>query len=400
MPNIYDATGRTAGEECSSTYEGRHVTLLESYLTHPTHADGFVDKGDPVCWGNGVGVAFVSAAAATDYVAVDTEGIWFLNVTATNAAGNSAVAIGNEIYINKTTCILSKDSTPGTHQFFGNALSTLATGTTGVVAVKVHNDPQQTLTNLTDIVVSKQGNDSNAGTWDAPLLTVGAALAAATTTRKTIYVCDGTYDEALTWPTTVSGIKLIGLNREWGVVLADTGADDAVITVTPGVQTATFELWLENIYVDHAIAGQDGIALDNTGMTKKLNMYLRDCAGTADSATDRFIVTTQGDTSNAIRIYWNGQNGDVEGSIYLDAGNDGDRFYAENVHFVGGLATAADAVAFDIRLFRCFVLHEGVTGGNAAQTIHAVCCYSQTGATFAALDTNDLAGSHTEDIVA
>jgi hypothetical protein len=399
MPNLYDCTTKSAGDEISSTYEGRHVTMLESYLTHPTHADGFVDKGDPCLWGNCVGVAFTSATAATDYIALDTEGIWALSVVATNAGGNSAVAIGDEIYINKATCILSKDATPGTHQFFGNAQSILATGTTGIVAVKVHNDPQQIVAGLTEIVVAKSGNDSNPGTWDAPLLTIQAALDATTATRNTIYVLDGTYDEDLTWPT-ITGVKLIGLNREWGVVVSDTGAADAVITVAPGVQAATFEMWLENIYIDHAIAGQDGLALDNTAMTKKLNCYIRDCGGAADSATDRFIVTTQGDNNNAIRIYWNGQNGDVEGSVYIDAGNDGIRFYATNVTFAGGIATAADAVALDMRLLRCFVLHEGITGGNAAQTVHAICCYSVTGATYAALDTNDLAGAHTEDIVA
>uniref|UniRef100_A0A6H1Z7U7 DUF1565 domain-containing protein n=1 Tax=viral metagenome TaxID=1070528 RepID=A0A6H1Z7U7_9ZZZZ len=392
-------TGKSAGDEISSTGEGRHLQFVESAITHPTHADGFVDGGDPVVIGNVVGVAFSGAAAATDEIAIDTEGIWALTCSATDAAGNSAIAAGNEIYINKTTCALSKINTPGTHQFFGNALTGLATGTSGLVAVKVHNDPQTIAQALDYFVVSKSGNDSNVGSWCAPLLTIQAALDAVTATRKVVYVLDGTYDEALTWPT-ISGVKLIGLNREWGVVVEDATETAAVITVTPGVQTSTFEMWLENIYINHSNAGQDGLALDNTAMTKKLNCYIRDCGGEANSAADRFIVTTQGDNNNAIRIYWNGQNGDVEGSIYIDAGNDGIRFYATNVTFAGGLATAADAIALDMRLLRCFVLHEGITGGNAAQTVHAICCYSVTGATYAALDTLDLAGSHTQDIVA
>jgi len=46
---IADAIG--PGEEISSTYEGRHVTVLESDLIHPTHADDLVDKADPVVFG-------------------------------------------------------------------------------------------------------------------------------------------------------------------------------------------------------------------------------------------------------------------------------------------------------------------------------------------------------------
>jgi|GEM_PF-2219740 len=399
--DIYVNTGQSAGTECHSTREGDHLTFEESLLTHPDHvADTLVDKGDPVIIGDIVGVALNGAAATTDLIAVDTKAPWWLNVTAEDNAGNSAVVRGDSIYINKTTCILSKDPTPGTHLFFGKALGAVSAGSTAVCAVKpCACVPDEPLIDLLEIIVSKGGNDSNPGTWDAPLLTIGAAIDLVSATRKTIYVMDGEYDEALTWPT-ISGVKLIGMNRQWGVVVKDSGEDDAVITVTPGAQSSTFEMWIENIYIDHGETGQDGIAIDNTAMTKKLNCYLRDVGGAADSASDRFIVTTQGDTDNAIRIYWNGQNGDVEGLIYLDAGNDGDRFYAQSVNFMGGLQTAADAVAFDIRLERCKVLHEGITGGNAAQTIHAICCYSQTGTTWAALDTNDLAGSHTEDIVA
>jgi len=141
MPEIYLATGYEAGDEASSTYEGRHLTLEESYLTHPSHADGFVDKGDPVLCGEIVGVALLSAAAATDLISLDTEGIWFLNATATDEDGNSAIAPGDELFINRTTAILSKDPNKQSHAFFGYALGDVPTGTTAVVAVKVHFDP-------------------------------------------------------------------------------------------------------------------------------------------------------------------------------------------------------------------------------------------------------------------
>ena len=48
MPyGVYEAG--IAGEEVSSTYEGRHLAFTESQITHPSHpADGLVDKGDAV----------------------------------------------------------------------------------------------------------------------------------------------------------------------------------------------------------------------------------------------------------------------------------------------------------------------------------------------------------------
>lgn len=144
MPNAnIDMTNRSAGEEISSTYEGRHLSILESAITHPTHTDGLVDFGDPVLVGDLiVGVAFTSAAAATDYVAIDTEGIWALVVQGVDADGNSAVAIGDQVYINTTTAVLSKNSNKNTHQRFGYALSAVGAGvTTTVTAVKVHFDP-------------------------------------------------------------------------------------------------------------------------------------------------------------------------------------------------------------------------------------------------------------------
>ncbi len=154
-PNIttdgYVVTGMAAGEEISSTYEGRHITLPESMLTHPSHSDGFVDKGDPVVCGAIVGVAFRSAAAATDLIALDTEGIWVLEVSGTDDEGNSAVAVGDELYINLTTCEISKIKNKETHKPFGYALGVVASGESGVCAVKVHWDPINALTAIGDV---------------------------------------------------------------------------------------------------------------------------------------------------------------------------------------------------------------------------------------------------------
>lgn len=139
------ADAKDVGEQISSTYEGRHITVLESDLIHPSHADDLVDKADPVVFGTtglkAVGVAFLSAAAATDLIPIDTEGIWNLDVVAANDAGNVAVAGGDLLYINTTTAVISKISNQATQIPFGYALGIITSGNTEAIAVKVHFDP-------------------------------------------------------------------------------------------------------------------------------------------------------------------------------------------------------------------------------------------------------------------
>lgn len=146
MPNLYHDYYDLEPREISSTYEGRHVTLPAELINSPA-GGGVVVAKDPVTFGNvadgyGVGVAFTSGTG-TDQVAIDTEGIWVLDVVATDDEGASAVRIGDIIYINRTTCVLSKISSDTTNIVFGYALDTIASGTHGI-AVKVHWDPHRT----------------------------------------------------------------------------------------------------------------------------------------------------------------------------------------------------------------------------------------------------------------
>lgn len=157
MPALYLATGKTAGDEVSSTYEGRHITIEENLLIHPYHADGLVDKGDPVLikgtdgLGDIVGVAFDSATAATDLIAIDTEGIWFLNVLGAisdqSADGLAkALTAGDPVYMRiaagtvGTPFMLSGEDDPVHFVPFGYILGDVSASTTAptLVAVKVH----------------------------------------------------------------------------------------------------------------------------------------------------------------------------------------------------------------------------------------------------------------------
>jgi predicted RecA/RadA family phage recombinase len=137
MP-IYNSTGHSTGEQCSSTYEGRHITILGSnLLSVGTVATTGLVKGEAVVFGDeGVGVVFNTVAQAdraTTYVAVDTEGIWWLNVVT-----SATMAPGDTVYIHSTTGVVSDDDTGG--RKLGYVVDDVADGSGSAVLapVKVH----------------------------------------------------------------------------------------------------------------------------------------------------------------------------------------------------------------------------------------------------------------------
>ena len=141
MPsNPYVVGTKSAGDEISSTYEGRHLTFLESELTHPDNtaeeALDYVNKGDPVIVGDViVGVALNDGKSVNDLIAIDTEGIWVLDATAEDIMGGSIV-LGDDLFLDNNVAV---NKVAGTR--FGYALSPLAYPTTGNISVKVHFTP-------------------------------------------------------------------------------------------------------------------------------------------------------------------------------------------------------------------------------------------------------------------
>ena len=125
-----------AGQEISSTNEGRHVNILEGDLVHPAHTNGFVNKGDPVSFGIGwaglgVGIALKTASADTDVIPIDTEGIWRLSVVAVNP-----VVIGQALFITANGIVT--DDPTNAWAVIGYSLQTISEAGTEVIAVKVH----------------------------------------------------------------------------------------------------------------------------------------------------------------------------------------------------------------------------------------------------------------------
>lgn len=136
----------TAGDEISSTYEGRHITLKASELMSSGGSQVAI-KGLPVVFGlsgkYGVGIAFKSTSTASDLVAIDTEGIWNVDVWARNDGGDIAVNGGDPLYIDTTagSNIVSKITNLATQIPFGYALGVVTSSDTKAIAVKVHFDP-------------------------------------------------------------------------------------------------------------------------------------------------------------------------------------------------------------------------------------------------------------------
>ena len=171
------ADAQDPGEEISSGNEGRVIGITESDIVHPSHTDGFVDIGDPVVIGaNIVGVALIDADVDTKVISVDTEGIFNLDVVASNDAGDSAVAGGDLIFINRTTAVLSKIRDASTNIPFGYALGIVASGLTEAIAVKVHFDPAETW--LMDVQKLYFGDGKDASiTWNETFLAVAISAA-------------------------------------------------------------------------------------------------------------------------------------------------------------------------------------------------------------------------------
>jgi len=138
--NPYYNPNRHVGEEISSTFEGRHVLILESNLVHVDNGDGLVDKGQPVSFGlgwagAGVGIALKSAESASEFIPVDTEGIWRCSVTA-----EFPMIVGQIVFITSTGTLVDWPPDPECH-IFGYTLQPIAVPgdpVTETIAVKVH----------------------------------------------------------------------------------------------------------------------------------------------------------------------------------------------------------------------------------------------------------------------
>lgn len=108
-------------------------------VTHPTNPV----SGDPVRYGELVGVATTSKDSATGKTSVTFRGVHLLPVKGIDGTGNSAVAPGDKLYyVDADTPALSKKNTG---RFAGYAVEsagnpgTVASGATATIPVRLSN---------------------------------------------------------------------------------------------------------------------------------------------------------------------------------------------------------------------------------------------------------------------
>jgi len=240
--------------------------------------------------------------------------------------------------------------------------------------------------------VSKSGNNtSGLGSRTMPYLTITKALSEVSADKKLVVVEQGTYKEAVTWPTR-SGVVVVGLGR---VIIDDpSSGGTATLKVAPGDPGGAWTGYCENIILDH---NGTGLHISNTGGTSTLAFKMEDCEFIATGGNS---IQTTNNGSAAINLEVSGEMHDIGGPVTLK----GTLVAADSVIFnqmklTGGLVSVNTDAGIEITFNHCEVKHEGVSGGHSGQKINAVFCTSRTGETIALLDTNDLAGSHTENII-
>lgn len=288
------ADAETAGREVSSTYEGRHLTLLEGGLVHPTHADGFVDKGDPIVSVTGtdpaiVGVSFMSAAAVTDRVAIDTEGIWILDVVGADDSGNVVVAGGDPLFINTTTAVLSKIRDVTTQVPFGYALGIVSSGNTETIAVKVH----WMLNAFTpEARIDFAGIDIAAANTDGGIFKAGGAASRITEDTASMRFMSAYFDNG----------AVAGDSRGLFLQLYLTGAGG-------GGSATRIATTVENVAGASAYGSQTSLDFSNTGTVTGIGVAMRATLHIANQATqDGTMAAVQAE------IYSDGATSDPSGS--------------------------------------------------------------------------------------
>lgn len=248
------------------------------------------------------------------------------------------------------------------------------------------------------IFVSKAGDDTQDGSAIEPVLTITAALALVTATRKTIIVMPGEYEEAasLTWPN-VTGVSICGVGGE--VEIVGASGEDEVIEINPTFSASTFEATLANLNIT-APDGVDGITFDNDNTTgRKYNLYLENVGINNDTETDKALNVVHSDATQAMRVYCDGQRNVFEGVLTIAPKNVDDRFTFTNMQFDGGIAFGTATIASVSTFKDCIVKDGGGSGGQDTQILNVLNCHSLTGTTYAIAALADFASNAAEVIL-
>jgi len=242
------AAGQTAGRWTAGPYQPL-IRVVESSLTHPSHADGLVDKGDPVYISDMglAGVAFESASAATDYVNIALRGI--VNLTITNTA---AMSIGDDVYLDTSDASLSDDAEGGV--YFGKLLNAISgTGSAVVRTILLDGDATvlcgqngEVIENASDGVIQITANDDAAELLDIQIYSVNTSTADNDYYRTSYYIEDSASEK-----TEIGGIDMVCTDvttatedsrLDFRVITAGTVSTPVSIDGTDGLSASKLKL--------------------------------------------------------------------------------------------------------------------------------------------------------------
>lgn len=238
-----------------------------------------------------------------------------------------------------------------------------------------------------------------------------ASAVAAAQNNDVIMVEPGTYTLTskldVNKPLTIKGMRSVG---DKGVIITSASSlTTELVDVDLVAQSAAAEVVFEDIAFVAAATNKQAVHIDNGSMGNyKLTVRFERCNIEAAAATTTeyaLVVDHTGvGASNEIVVKVNGSGTQSVHGVNFDIVDAQDSLEANQIVFspkgtLKAINTSADAVAATLLLRQCVFPHELATsGGNAAQIAISVGSVSVTGTTYAAIDTNDLAGSHTEVI--
>jgi hypothetical protein len=223
---------------------------------------------------------------------------------------------------------------------------------------------KQALSADTTIWVSPDGSDSRgSGNFDSPYASIEDAVAAITSSRKTVVLMPGSYTMAAHVDITVDDTRIFALVP--GSVDIDGSACllscfKTVFGATSGTKDFTFR----GINLNHdAVVG---IQVDNASATAKVMLYIDDCD--FEGAGVSLDVDRAGATGQAVRIY--GSRNYFEGGINMVVEDNGDRLRLNNCRLDANLVTNNGAYTAEILLESCIIPVNGVTGGASQQIVY------------------------------
>ena len=169
------------------------------------------------------------------------------------------------------------------------------------------------------------------------------------------------------------------------------------LDIDPAVGTGTFKYTFSNIRF-RGYSALPGITIDNATIGNKIVVVFDNCSLGGTPAIDQ----NHTDTTEAIRLYFNGLLGDhrYQGQIDVVPASVDDRYEFKGVELAGGLTSAVVDIACYFLFRNCILKHEGIEGGHASQLISSVASITHTSGVASAADASDFPGAFNPTLVA